>query len=163
MNSKHLLFLLVILLAAGATFFFLPSDEKQIRRNLTSLAQYCTSTHKEPPIESLKKAALSAKLCSNPCWIEVESFNIARDFSQKEISDHILLMKKRLIDTRFTFRDTVIEFADENRGEIMTTLHLEGKTKDNRFTDAYEINIMVEKSEGDWFFSSFTVVEFIEQ
>lgn len=163
MNSKNLLILLVILLVAGITFFSLPSDEKKIRHNLTSLADYCSSTREEPPIETLKKAALSAKLCSNPCWVQVESLHIASEFNKKEISDHILMMKKALSNTRFKFYDTVITFSDDNRAELMTTLRLEGKTKDSRFTDAYEMNVTVNKSEGDWLFSSFTVVEFIEQ
>ncbi|MBU1233509.1 MAG: hypothetical protein KKD01_07565 [Proteobacteria bacterium] len=163
MKNRNFLILLAILLVAGGTLFFLPNDEKKIRRNLASLADYCSSSREEGSIETLKKAALSAKLCSNPCRIQVKSFNINRDFNKKDISDHILMMKKMLANTRFDFHDTVIDFPDDDRAEIMTTLRLEGKTKDNRFTDAYEMNITVTKSEGDWFFSSFTVVEFIEQ
>ncbi|MBL4904058.1 MAG: hypothetical protein JKY62_15615 [Desulfocapsa sp.] len=30
-------------------------------------------------------------------------------------------------------------------------------------SDAYELNIHVEKINGDWLFSSFTVIEFMEQ
>ena len=164
MTNKTLLILLAALLVAvGTIFFLLPSDEKKIRRNLASLADYCSSTREETAIEALKKGALAARLCSNPCRVQIESFHIAREFNKKEISDHILMMKKMLANTHFTFHDTVIDFPADKRAEIMTTLRLKGKTEDNRFTEAYEINITVEKKDGDWFFSSFTVVEFLEQ
>ncbi len=163
MSNRNWLIFLAILLVAGGTLFFLPSDEKKIRRNLASLADYCSSPKKDAPIETLKKAALAARLCNNPCKVSIESFHIDRQFTTKDISDHILMMKKQLTNTRFNFHDTVIDLPDKERAEIITTLRLEGKTKDNRFTDAYEINITAKKLEGDWLFSSFTVVEFIEQ
>ncbi|MBU0943982.1 MAG: hypothetical protein KJ804_11525 [Proteobacteria bacterium] len=163
MNTQKLLILLTILLVAGGTLFFLPSDEKKIRNNMAAFADYCSSIKKEPPLETLKKAALSARLCSNPCWVQITSLNIDRAFNTKEFSDHILILKKALTNTRFNFHDTVIDFPADNRAEIMTTLRLAGKTKDSRFTDAYEMKILVEKRDGDWLFSSFTVVEFIEQ
>lgn len=163
MNNRNWLILLAILLVTGGILFFLPNDEKKIRRNLDSFADYCSSSKEDAPIEALKKAALAARLCSNPCKVQIVSFHIDREFTTKDISDHILMMKKQLTNTRFNFHDTSIDLPDKVRAEIITTLRLEGKTKDNRFTDAYEINITAKKVNGDWQFSSFTVVEFIEQ
>lgn len=163
MNRRTLLILAAILLVAGTVLFLLPSDEKKIRRNLDSLTEYSSSSPKEPVVDSLKKAALAAKLCTTPCKIEIASFHISRDFTRKEISDHLLVLKKRLTDTRFSFHDTLIEFPDDARAEIITTLRLEGRTGDNGFTDAYELKIRTEKIDGDWLFSAFTVIEFMEK
>ncbi len=163
MNKKILLILLAILLLAGGVFILLPSDEKKIRHNLDTLAEHCTTTKEEVAIELLKKAALAAKLCSDPCWVEAHSFHIARTFNRKDISDHILMMKKMRPDTRFTFHDTAVEFPGEVEALVTTTLRLQGGKGDTRFTDAYEIDITVKKSDNDWFFSSFSVVEFLEQ
>ncbi len=102
-------------------------------------------------------------MCSDPCAVQFLSFSIDRDFDRKELTDHILMMKKTLPTTRFTFHDTSIAFPEENRAAITTTLRLTGKIANDRFTDAYEFDIGAEKIEGKWLFSSFTVVEFMEQ
>ncbi len=162
MNTK-LFLLLLILLTAAAIFLFLPNDEKKICNNLASLAEYSSSAPEETAIAILKKAALAAKLCSNPCVIHIESFTIDREFDTKALTDHILMMKKMLPDTHFSFHDTVLDFPEDDRAELMSTLRLKGKMNDNRFTDVYEISIHAEKIKNGWFFSSFTVVEFMEQ
>jgi len=161
MNIKKTI--LFLLLAAATFYLILPSDEKKIRKNLNSLAEYCSSSGKETPIAILKNVMLAGKLCTYPCRVQVESFNISRDFNKKEFTDHVLMLKKMTLNTRFSFHDTVIDFPMDGRAELVSTLRLDGKTKDQRFTDAYELNIHVEKTNGDWLFSSFTVIEFMEQ
>jgi len=161
MNIKRIL--IFLLLAAATLYFLLPSDEKEIRNNLASLAEYCSSSDKEAPIAALKNVMLAGKLCSYPCRVQVESFNIDQDFNKKEFTDHVLMLKKMTMNTRFSFHDTVINFPMDGKAELVSTLRLDGKTEDNRFTDAYELNIHAEKTNGNWFFSSFTVIEFMEQ
>jgi hypothetical protein len=51
----------------------------------------------------------------------------------------------------------------DNRAEVITTLRINGRIVDQQFTDAYEIEIVVDKKDGDWRFSSFTVVEFMKK
>lgn len=161
--NKNLLLLLLILIAAGSAFFFLPNDEKTIRSNLTTLAEYASSSPADTPIAVLKDGSFAAKLCSTPCSIYFESFNIDRDFDRKALTDHILMMKKMLPDTQFTFHDTVIDFPEKNKAELVTTLRLKGKMNDNRFTDVYEISAHAEKIKSNWLFSSFSVVEFLKK
>ncbi len=161
MNYKILSF--ALLLVVAGTIFFWPNDEKKIKGNLNSLAKYCSSIKEESVIGTLQKAALAAKLCTDPCTVQIESLKIDREFRQKELTDRFLMMKKRLPNTGFSFHDTVIEIAGDDRAEVITTLRLNGKTIDEQFTDAYELNILVEKKDGDWLFSSFSVVEFMKK
>ena len=161
MNKKILL--LLILFTAATVYLLLPSDEKKIRSNLSSLAEYCSSSREEAALAVIKKVALAAKLCSDPCNVEIESLSIAHQFTRKELTDHILMMKKTMPNTLFTFHDTLIEFPEKNSASLATTLRLKGQMQDNRFTDAYEFNISAEKIDSKWLFSSFTVVEFVEQ
>jgi len=155
--------LMLLLVAAVAFYLLLPSDEKKIRKNLDSLAEYCSSPSKETAIPALKKVMMAGKLCSYPCRVQVGSFDISHDFNKKEFTDHILMLKKMTLDTHFSFHDTRIEFPMDGKANIVSTVRLDGKTEDNRFTDAYELNIQVKKTDGDWLFSSFIVVEFMEK
>lgn len=163
MNNKTVFLVLAILLFVGGAIFFLPTDEKKIRNNLDSLAEYCSSANKESVLETLQKVALAAKLCTVPCRVHIESFTIDRDFLPKEITNHLLMLKKKLPNTRFSFQDTTVDIQDEARAEVLTTLRLNGESVDGRFTDAYEMKITVDKQKGDWLFSSFTVVEFMKK
>ncbi len=160
--NKFIALFLVSMLAASAYVLF-PGNERQIRHNLDSLADYCSTTGNDRAIAALTKIAKAGKLFQSPCKVEMESFGIDRELDRKEITDHILMMKKMLPATRFTFSDTFVTFPEKNRAELTTTLRLTGKTTDNRFTDAFELNIITEKIEGKWLFSSVKVVEFLEQ
>ena len=162
MNTKIPLFL-VLLLTLGSTFFFWPSAEKEISANLDLLAEYCSSDKNETALETLQKARLAAKLCTDPCTVQMTSLNIDRQFKQKELTDRFLMMKKRLPETSFSFHDTDIKILPDNRAEVITTIRLNGKSVHGEFTDAYELNITVARTDGEWLFSSFTVAEFMKK
>lgn len=163
MNNKTVFLALAITLLIGGAVFFLPSDEKKIRDNLESLAEYCSTVKSESVIATLQKVTFAAKLCTVPCKIHIESSQVDREFDPKDLTDRLLMMKKRLSNTTFSFEDTVVDVPGEDRATVLTTLRLNGEAVDGRFTDAYEMNITVEKQDGDWLFSSFTVVEFIKK
>jgi len=162
MNRK-ILVIASLLLSGLLLFWLLPNDEKKIRKNLQQLAEFCSSKKGEGTIVTLSSVGKAAKLCSDPCAVEVESFDIKNAFVRKELSNHLLMMKRMLPDTIFTFSDTQVNFPREDKALVTTTISLRGKTKNQRFTDAYELDIVVQKTDGQWLFSAFTVVEFMER
>lgn len=162
MNNKIVLFLAISLII-GSAFFLWSSDEKKISGKLDALADYCSSDKNETVIETLQKATLAAKLCTDPCTVKMESLNINRQFGRKEFTDRLLMMKKRLPETSFSFHDTDINIVDGNQADVITTLRLNGNSVNGEFTDAYEMNITVVKNDDSWHFSSFTVVEFMKK
>ncbi|MFT5700729.1 MAG: hypothetical protein ACI8ZB_003614 [Desulforhopalus sp.] len=163
MNHKKLFLLLLIFILVGGAIILLPSDEKKIKDNLVSLAEYCSTDEKESVLETLQKVTQAAKLCADPLKVHIDSVKLDNEFSSKDVTDHILMLKKRLPNTSFSFQDTAIDIPSKKRAIVITTLSLEGVAVDGRFTDAYEVNITVDKEDGDWRFSSFTVVEFMKK
>jgi hypothetical protein len=161
--NKKILALCTLLITAVLLFFLLPSDEKEIRHNLELLAEYSSTTGNDGILPTLTKSRSVSNLCTEDCAINIESFHVKQHLSRKDISDHIVLLKKMLPDTRFTFDDIQIDFHEENRARINATLSLNSKTEQQNFTDAYELKSSVVKVDGDWLFSSFTVVEFMER
>lgn len=106
--KKKLLFFLPVMLIAITVFFLIPGDEEKIRNNLAAIAEYSSSLPDDTAIAILKKTAEAAKLCRDPSIVHIESADINRDFNRKELTDHILMMKQKLPDTRFSFHDTVV-------------------------------------------------------
>ncbi len=94
----------------------------------------------------------------------MDSLLIKQEFSHKEMTDHVLMMKKMLPNTSFSFNDVSVDFPPQkNSAIISSTLALHGETKSQRFTDAYEMEISTVKVDGNWLFSSFAIVEFMEK
>lgn len=163
MSSKTKFLLGIIFMLVGGAIFLMPSEDKKIKNNLNSLAEYCSTVSGEAVLETLRKVTLASKLCTDPCKIEIESRNFNKELSQKEISDNFLILKKRLPNTNFTFEDVSIDFPTKDSASVLTTIRLSGVSNDGNFTDAYEVDIKVDKIDGDWLFSSFTVVEFMKK
>jgi len=164
MSNRQLIIISGIVLAAVAIFFVLrPSDEEKILKKLDLMAEYCTTEQQEPAMVTLQKVASAAKLCTDPCLVKLDSVDVDQEFTRKEISDRLLMLKKRLVGTTFTFQDTSFTSLEGDNAALTTTLLLNGKTVDGRFTDAYELDISARKIEREWLFSSFVVVEFVER
>ena len=155
---------LLLIVVFGAAFFFLRfSDELQLKKNLVLMAEFCTTEVGEPVLTFAKKVSSATALCTDPCQVEIASLKIKKSYSLQELRDNILLMKKRLAGTGFSFDDPSIDLTDEAHAEITATLLLNGQNVNGRFTDAYEVLIGARKVEKKWLFSSFTVVEFMER
>ncbi len=161
--SRKILALCFTLFTALLVFFLWPNDEKKIRHNLELLAEYSSSKPDDATLAILTNVRKASLLCTESCAVDIASFRGRQDFTRKNIIDHIMMMKKMLPDTRFHFNDVTINFQEENHAVISSTLSLQGETKSQRFTDAYEMDISTVKMDGDWLFSSFTAVECIEK
>jgi len=161
--SRKIFVIISLFLGAAVLIWLLPNDEKEIRNNLQQLAEFCSSSKNDTSLATISNVGKAAKLCTDLCIIDIESFDIKRKLIHKEISQHMLMMKRMLPDTHFAFKDIQIIFPQKDNAIITTTLFLHGTTKNERFTDAYEVDIMAIKADGDWLFSSFTVVEFMER
>lgn len=160
---KIKIILITLIIAVGSAIYFRPTDERKIARNLDLLAQYCSTVNNESAIDTLQKVTAAAKLVKDPGRVIMASFNIDLELSKKEVTDHLLMMKKRLPGTTFIFNDTKITLLDDRSAEVTTTLRLEGRIADDEFTDAYELHAATEKTDGKWRFSSVTVVEFMQK
>ncbi len=164
MNNKLAVYsLLILCVVVGGYFVLHSSDEQQIKKNLALLAEYCSTTAQEPLLETMQKISQAAKLCRDPCEVKIPSFSIDREFTQQEFSQHLMLLKKQLPTTRFNFTDTSIIMPGEDSAAITTTVQLKGTNAAGRFADVYELDIGAEKIDGNWLFTSFHVVEFIEK
>jgi hypothetical protein len=163
MSNKTVLLLVAIFVLVGGAIFLLPSDEKEITNNLTSIAEYCSTARNDSVMETLRKVTLASKLFVDPSTIEIQSRNFNATLNPKEVSDHILMLKKRLPNTIFTFEDISINILTDDSADVLTTLHINGQSNNGQFRDAYEVEIKAIKMDGDWLFSSFTVVEFMKK
>ncbi|MBU1565134.1 MAG: hypothetical protein KJ630_05845 [Proteobacteria bacterium] len=161
MNTKILL--AAFGLAVGCALFLWPSNEKKIKANLTKLADYCSTQQEEAVMESLQKALQAVKLCADPSTVQIESLRIDRTFNQPELKDHILLLKKRLPNTTFTFHDTIVNLPGGNKADVTSTLRISGNIASDQIADAYELRILLIKADGAWHFSSLTAVEFLKE
>ncbi|PIE56388.1 MAG: hypothetical protein CSA34_04730 [Desulfobulbus propionicus] len=163
MNKKNLVFCCLVLCVFAVIYVVYPGDKKQIRTHLESLAVCGSSTVAEPMLETVKKVKRAAKLCPAPFRVTFNAMEIDRDFSQKEFTDHFVMLKKKTAGTTFTFTDVSVVLGDDDTAEVQATLLLEGKSRGDRFTDAYETLLTAEKKEGGWRFSSVKIVEFMQQ
>lgn len=161
--NKNSIVILCLIFFGAFLFWLFPNDEKEIRSNLSQLAEFCSSTEGTASLVIISNVGNAAKLCYEPSSFDIESFDIKRELIRKEISQHLLMMKRMLPDTHFAFNDIQISFSQKDIALITTTVSLRGKTKNQQFTDAYEVDIVARKTDGDWLFSSFTVVEFMER
>lgn len=151
------------ILAIICAIIFWPSDKKKIMANLDALADYCSPVSGESVIETVKEVTLATKLFTDPFQVRIDSRKIDRQLSSKELSDRLLMLRKRLPNTTYSFDDKMVTLSGDTTATISTTLLLESESLDEQFTDAYELQANAVKVDGKWLFSSFTLIEFMQK
>ena len=164
MNVKTVVLALVLAVLAGVLVIrFWPSDERAIRKQLTLIEETGSKAAAEQPLESLLRAKQLAGLFHDPCELIVETVKYQGEYSRKEIMDRINLVRNTYRTVRVALHDVVIEIGKEGTAVVRCTIRLSGEGKGQPVADVQELRAELRKIEGDWLFTSLTLVEVLER
>lgn len=167
MNRKILvLALLVVAVAAVVAVRYWPNDERAIRKRIAHIETLGSKEASEKPVDSLVRARALATLFSDPCILKVESTDFNGAYSRKEIQDRIALVRGAYTSATVSVHDLAIEITDKKSATLRCTLRIKGASNastNSPVADVQELEAGLQKSEGDWFFSTVTVVEVLER
>jgi hypothetical protein len=154
---------LIIVLAGWLVWINLNSDERQIKKTFETIAGLAEKKEKEAALDSLQKAAKIGKLFHDPCTITLEQQNHSDEFSRKEITDRILMVRARAQKVSVSFHDTTIQIINEKQANVTTTMYARTIENNSENADIREFDLTMIKSDGAWLIHDVTFVEVLKQ
>jgi hypothetical protein len=159
-------FVLVALVVGVATVVavrYWPGDERDIRKQIGQLETLGSKEADEKPIESLVRARKLAALFHDPCTLQVESADFQGEYGRQQIQERIAMARGFYTEAKVSVHDLVLERAENNTARIRCTLRVKGRGKSQPIADVQELAAGLRKKEGDWLFTTVTLVEVLER
>jgi hypothetical protein len=159
-------FVLVALVVGAATVVamrYWPGDERDIRKQIGHLETLGSKEADEKPIESLVRARQLAALFHDPCTLQVESVDFKGEYGRQQIQERIAMARGFYTEAKVSVHDLVLEIPGNNTARIRCTLRVKGRGKSQPIADVQELEAGLRKREGDWLFTTVTLVEVLER
>jgi len=163
-NVKMLVLIISIAILAGyLAIRFWPGDERAIRKQLALIEEAGSKGAAEQPIEALFKAKQIADLFADPCLLTVEAVRYAGSYPRKQIQDRIVMVRAFYAQASVSLYDITINIAETDTAVVRGTIRLRGEVKDEAIADVHELRAEMKKIDGNWLFTSVTIVEVLER
>ena|GEM_PF-720789 len=155
----------VIALIAGVIAYRLwwPSDEHAIRKQLALIEKAGSKKEGEQSMEGLVRATQLAALFGEPCRFVMEPVQHDGTYPRKLIQERILLVRSTFANVEVSLHDIAIERIENKTATVRGTLRLRGKSIGDQVADAQEFQTEMAKIDGQWLFTSVTLVEVLQQ
>ena len=162
MNKKAVCVAVAAALVAGVvTYLWWQGDERLIRKQLALIEEAGSKSEAEQPMEGLVKATRLAALFSDPSRLTVEAVQHDGSYPRKQIQERILLARSLFARVDVSLHDLTIELAKNKTAAVHGTLRLHGKSPGAPVADAQEFRGEMAKIDGQWLFTSVTLVEIL--
>ena len=166
-SRKSLIFLLAVLFAAGAVFFWIhrkKDDRRMILENLRILERLVSVKEGDNRRSLLAMIRDVRNILENPCELALDEGGISGAYTPPEISNLVLRFQAQVVRARLSFHDVNIVFLKKGVADITCTGHLKGRIRTGERLDEFrELRIEVVKTDGGWKFTRFQTVEALEK
>ena len=158
---------LVVMAGIVAVFFFSPSEEKRVRKQLGLLSQYVAKEPGEDPFSMANRIQNISRLFAENCEFKIEGdsfYSLSGSYSRQEVAGYALRGRSYFSDLSLTFYDLKIRFPEKGSAQVGFTAKLTGRsTTGEKMDETREFQCVLNKIEKKWFFSQFEVVEVLKR
>ena len=162
-NRKILVCTAVCLLVLFAAWRLWPTERQAIRRQLQNLRELSAKDGAEQGVEPLRRAARIGDLFTDPCRFVFEEYDGEETLDRKTLINHVLHLRNRTQSLHLSLHDTEIVIIADDTAGVTTTLRVESSGNEDLFTDVREIDLGMQKADGDWRIARVTLVEVLEK
>jgi hypothetical protein len=154
---------LIAVVAVVVAVRFWPGDEREIHKKIALIESLASKDADEKPFDSLLRARDLAALFHDPCILQVESADFRGEYSRKHIQDRIVMVRGSFTRVKVSVHDPVIDLPEKNNAKLRCTLRVKGEGNSRPVADVQELQADLHKVEGDWMFTTLTLVEVLER
>lgn len=165
MNRYVLLGLLLLAVAGCIVYFLLPNEEKKVEQQLRQLSSHLSKRGEEKPLQTLSTVAKIRSAFADPCRVAVASHTgeSIRPLSRKEITDRILMLRKRYTWLTLKVYDLAVTIEQDQTAEVTATLRIDGSGNDFDFSNLQDMKASMAKVEGKWHFTQLSLSEALKR
>ena len=159
-----LLALLIVTVGIVAVFYFLPSEEKKVRKQCRLLLEGALKSPKENAFTMLQKMKNIGALFDEHCELKSPSQSLSGSYTRQEISAYAGSARSVFSWLDLKFYDLHIVFPEREIANVTLTARLTGRSAAGEQVDeTRELECILKKVEKKWLFSAIEVVEVLKK
>jgi len=164
MVNRKWAFAVVIAAAVFGAFTLFPSEETKVKKQFSLLAAYACKEEGEKILTMAEKMRNLEFLFSEPCEIEAPPYLLSGSLKRAEIAG--LAARARLHFSHLTmeFHDLSLSFPEEGTARAVVTGKVNGETISGEAVhEVREIECILKKSQDQWLFERWGIVEILKR
>lgn len=154
---------LIALIVGGSAFWLWPNDARAIRSRLAVIEKAGTKKAGEHALEGQLKARKIAELFQDPCQLRVETIKFEGSYSRQQIQDRVAMIRASFTKADVDLYDVGVELSAEKTAMVQGTVRLLGARTGDPMADVQEFRAEMLKDNGQWFFTTVTIVEVLDR
>jgi hypothetical protein len=159
-----LLAVLIVTVGIVVVFYFLPSEEKKVRKQCHLLSEGMLKSPEENAFTMLQKMKNIGALFDEHCELKAPSQSLSGSYTRQEISTYAGSARSFFSQLDLKFYDFHIVFPEKEVAKVTLTARLTGRsTAGEQVDETRELECILKKIEKKWLFSSIEVVEVLKK
>jgi len=156
--------LLIVMVGISATFLFLPSEEKKVKKRFALLSEHMSKDPGESTFIMANKIKGISALFGENCNFAVSDYSLSGNYTREEISGIALRGRAHFSTLGLKFYDLKVSFPEKDLAQVNLTARLTGKSVHGEHVDeTRELICVLKKIEKKWLFSGFEVIEVLKR
>jgi len=159
-----LLAVLIVTVGIVVVFYFLPSEEKKVRKQCHLLSEGVLKSPEENAFTMLQKMKNIGALFYEHCELKAPSQSLSGSYTRQEISTYAGSARSFFSQLDLKFYDVHIVFPEKEVAKVTLTARLTGRsTAGEQVDETRELECILKKIEKKWLFSAIEVVEVLKK
>ncbi len=159
-----LLAVLIVTVGIVVVFYFLPSEEKKVRKQCHLLSEGVLKSPEENAFTMLQKMKNIGALFDEHCELKAPSQSLSGSYTRQEISTYAGSARSFFSQLDLKFYDFLIVLPEKEVAKVTLTARLTGRsTAGEQVDETRELECILKKIEKKWLFSSIEVVEVLKK
>jgi hypothetical protein len=164
-NRKNILIVLVIITAGlFSSCSLFDSEEKQVKKVFKLLAERVEKKGEEPVVKMALRVKSIGELFADMTIIEDDVYDLSGEYRPENMTSLFAGISAQFNNLSLKFYDIEVKFAEESVALATMTAALEGVSKlEGAFNATHEIEVELEKIDGDWYFTRMSMLDVLEK
>ena len=165
MKGRYLISAVVVVLGLLAYFYFHPSEEKKIKKQLAHLSEYASKDAGESAFALARRLDHMGALFADRVDLKAPGYELSGTHTRREIIKLAARARMAFSQMTLNFHDVSVAISGEGMAKVSTTGRLKGmSTAGKRVDEIQSLEFTLQKdSEGRWFFTAVEVVEVLKK
>jgi hypothetical protein len=155
---------LIVIIGIVVVFYFLPSEEKKVKKQFHLLGEGVLKSPEENAFTMLQKMKNIGALFDEHCDLKAPSQSLSGSYTRQEISTYAGSARSYFSQLDLKFYDFQIVFPEKEVAKVTLTARLTGRsTAGEQADETRELECILKKIEKKWLFSQIEVVEVLKK
>jgi hypothetical protein len=155
---------LIVIVGIVLVVTVFPSEEKRVKKRFHLLSEWVSKSPEEGSLTMLQKMKDIGTLFVEPCELKSPNESLSGSYTRQEISAYAGSARSYFSQLNLKLYDLQVVFPEKEVAQVNLTARLIGRSKTGEGVDEIrELDCLLKKVDGKWFFSQIEVIEVLKK